>query len=163
MTCEKLETLWAPYLDRKLADSERAMVDAHLAECSGCQARRDGFLAVSRDLDRWEAPAPSPWFEARLQRRIAAESALPGRGGWWAVLSPAFPLSITAMLLLAALLIWSGGANRALAPQRVFNDADKMEELIHVADEVELLSDAEFLTELKKPVSVERENRSLND
>ncbi len=155
MTCEKLETLWAPYLDRNLAASERAMVEAHLAECSACQARRDGFLAVSRELDRWEAPAPSPWFEARLQRRIDAES-LPGRGGWWAVRSPAFPLSIAAMLLLAALLIWSGGANRPLAPQRVFKDADRMEELIHVADEVELLSDAEFLTELKKPASAER-------
>ena len=33
---------------------------------------------------------------------------------------------------------------------------EKMDELIHVIEEVELLNDAEFLVELKNPVPVDR-------
>ena len=114
MTCAKLETLLVPYLDGKASVQERALVDTHLAECSACQARREGWLAVSLALESWEAPAPSPWFGARLRQRIAAADEVPGRGGWLAALSPSFPLSLAVLLFLAALLVWSDGSNQAL-------------------------------------------------
>ncbi len=151
MTCGKLETLWIPYLDRKLSLQESAVVDAHVAECPECAARRAGLLAVARELDSWEVPGPSPRFDARLRQKIAADSAPRGLTGWLWFPSPSFPVSIAVLLFLAALLIWSGGTRQALPPPQLVDDV-RMDELLHVMEEVELLNDFEILGELKKPV-----------
>lgn len=149
MTCGKLETLWLPYLDGRLSSQERSILETHLAGCAACAARLEGFRLVSGALESWEAPAPSPWFDARLRHRIAADSATRGLAGWLGARLPSFPLSVAALLFLAALVVWSGGTQHALPPEQLV-DASKMEELLHVMDEVELLNDFEVLGELKK-------------
>ncbi len=165
MKCEQLETLWMLYLDRKLPAAERSRMKAHIGECARCEARRDGLLAVSSALDEWEAPEPTPWFDAKLRQRITADSRSFGVAGWLAALAPRFPLSMAALLFMAALLVWIGGPNQGLGPREVvFNRPEEMDALLHVVDEVEMLSDAEFLVELKKPspgevqLNVPREN-----
>ena len=158
MKCGKLETLWIPFLDGKLSSQERAVVQAHLAECPACAARGEGLRLVSGALESWEAPAPSPWFDARLRQRIAADSASRGLAGWLGAHLPSFPLSLAALLFLAALLVWSGSTQQALPPEQLVTDV-KMDELLHVMEEVELLNDFEVLGELKKPVQRETQEK----
>lgn len=149
MNCSKIETVWLPYLDGKLSAQERALVDTHLTTCADCAERLEGFRTVSSALESWEAPAPSAWFDARLRHRIAAEAKPRGLWGWSGLPVAGFPLSVAAMLFLAALLVWSGGTSEAL-PEQLVTDV-KMDELIHVMEEVELLNDFEVLGELKTP------------
>jgi len=152
MNCSKLERVWLPYLDGKLSAQERALVDAHLIACEDCATRLDGFHAVSSALESWEAPAPSAWFDVRLRHRIAAEAAPRGFWCWLGLPVPSFPLGVAAMLFLASLLVWSGGGAREALPEQLVTDV-KMDELIHVMEEVELLNDFEVLGELKAPAT----------
>lgn len=153
MTCAKLETLWIPYLDGKLNAQDRAIVESHLAECAECATLRDDMLMVSQALDTWEAPPPSPWFDAQLRQKIAADSAPRTVGYWWGSVARAFPLGVAALMLLAAVLIWTGNHKRPVAAVTPVPEA-KMEEVLHAADEVDLLNNFELLSELKKPAEV---------
>ncbi len=178
MKCGKLETLWLPYLDGKLSSQERALVEAHLAQCSACAEQMEGFRQVSQSLERWQAPAASPWFEARLRQKVAEEAAPRGLFGWLLAPLTSFPVSapvsIAVLLLLAALLISSGGIRRS--PDLIANDVqvdellqvveegdlyvqlqaalqeNSTDELLNVMAEVELLDEFEVLGELQKPV-----------
>jgi anti-sigma factor RsiW len=157
--CGKFEALWIPYLDGKLDDQERALMLAHLGECAECAQRQRDYVAVSQALSEWEAPAPSPWFDARLRRRIAEDQArrawLPGLTRWVAAASA----SIAALLLLACLLIFSGHP-KAVQPQpSEFTDEARMEEVLHAADEVELLNNFEALSALTVPEGKEQKER----
>jgi len=65
-------------LDGALDPAARREVEAHLAGCAACRAERGRLSGALRALGRLPAaPAPSPWFEARLAARLAAE---PGPG-----------------------------------------------------------------------------------
>ena len=154
MKCGKLETLWLPYLDGKLSLPERAVVDAHLAGCPSCAERLEGLRLASQSLESWQAPAASPWFDARLRQKIATDVAPRGLVGWLAAPLRSFPLGIAALLLLAALLIWSGSTRQAPPPELIVSDV-KMDELLHVMEEIELINEFEVLGELRKPVQVE--------
>lgn len=149
MNCHELETLWIPYLDGKLPVRQREVMDAHLRACADCAARARDFGLVSEWLGQWEAPAPSPWFNARLRQRIAATPA-PGWFDWLPAFSPSLPLGVAALLFLGALLIWSGGGQSALPPAQVVT-VERTDEVIHAVEEVNLLSDFDLLSELKKP------------
>ena len=159
MKCEELETLWIPYLDGRLAAEDRARVDAHLARCPLCEEQRLGLLAVSEALDAWPTPDPAPWFNARLHRRVAEEVPVSFWARPWrslaAALLPRFPVSVAALMVLATLLLLIGGPGQTVRPREVvFNDPQKMEDLLHVVDEVDLLNDAEFLGELNQPTTI---------
>lgn len=149
--CGKLETLWIPYLDGNVNEEERALVEGHLAECAECARRRDEFLAVSQALAAWEAPDPSPWFDAKLRRRIEAQAGARGGLRRFFELFP-IPASFAILLVLAALLL-STGTQPPASPARPaeFANEARMEEVFHAAEEVELLNNFELLSELKKP------------
>ncbi len=153
MKCVELEALWIPYLDGKLPVREREIADGHLAGCAECAARIRDFGLVSGLLEQWEAPAPSPWFNARLRQRIAAQPA-PGWFDWLPVFSPGFPLGVAALLLLAALLISTGGQRAPLPPPQVVT-VEKTDEVIHAVEEVNMLTDFDLLSELKRPAGHE--------
>ena len=181
MKCGKLETLWLPYLDGKLSSQERALVEAHLAQCSACAEQMEGFRQVSQSLESWQAPAASPWFEARLRQKVAEEAAPRGLAGWLLAPLTRFPViapvSVAVLLLLAALLISSGGIRRSPAPELIANDVkvdellqeevelyvqlqaafqeNSTDELLNVMAEVELLDEFEVLGELQKPAQGE--------
>jgi len=157
--CGKLETIWIAYLDGKVSEQERALVEGHLHGCEECARRWQEFLTVARVLGEWQAPEPSPWFDARLRRRIAEDAR---QGSWLPRLSelfPPIPVGIGVLVLLACLLI-SGGNPRALQPQAQTVAGDpRMAEVLHAADEIEMLSDFELLSELKKPEIVKQGER----
>lgn len=149
--CGKLESNWIAYLDGKVSAQERAAVEAHLAACPECARRHQEFLAVFRALGEWEAPEPSPWFDARLRRRIAEDHR---RLSWFPRLSellPPVPVAVGALVLLACLLI-SSGDRTTVKPQPATMISDRhMEEVYHAVEEVDLLNNFELLSELKKP------------
>ncbi len=76
-------------MEAKLADmlldphAVPAKVQAHVAECDGCQCELEELKATMDLLDAWEAPEPSPYFMTRLGARMREErEAAPA--GWLA-------------------------------------------------------------------------------
>jgi len=56
---------------------------AHLAECEDCKAKLEELKGTMQLMDAWKAPAPSPYFLARLGAKMREErQAAPT--GWFA-------------------------------------------------------------------------------
>ena len=63
------------YLDGQLPAPEARAVEAHLAACPDCQARRRQWEQLDQQLARTLArPRLSPNFAARVRQRVAAEA-----------------------------------------------------------------------------------------
>ena len=67
MTKENLENL--------LLDRESVPVDVrkHVEDCSACKEELTALERTMLALDTWQAPEPSPFFEARLAARLRSE------------------------------------------------------------------------------------------
>jgi hypothetical protein len=62
---------------------DSAKVQAHVAECEGCQKKLDDLKLTMTLMDAWKAPEPSPYFMTRLGARMREErQAAPA--GWFA-------------------------------------------------------------------------------
>lgn len=57
-------------LDRESAPAE---VRKHVEECPECRQELAALEATMHALDAWEAPEPSPFFEARMAARLRSE------------------------------------------------------------------------------------------
>lgn len=55
---------------------------AHLATCATCQTELKAMAQTMNMLDAWEAPEPSPYWNARMGALLREEQAKPQRG--WA-------------------------------------------------------------------------------
>ena len=149
------------YLDGRLAAGDRATLERHLASCAACAERLEGFRAVSTALGAWEAPEVSPWFDARLRRRIAAGEAA---GPWWwpgrlrLALRPAYALGLAAVLLAGSLVIWNrrpaSVAHNAPAPKPQAVEKQRLEEIMPVVDDYDILANFDVLADLKPAKSV---------
>jgi len=67
MTTENLENL---LLD---PDSVPVEVRKHVEDCPACKEELTALEATMNALDAWEAPEPSPFFEARMAARVRSE------------------------------------------------------------------------------------------
>jgi anti-sigma factor RsiW len=56
-------------------------IGGHLAGCGACAGKLAEFKQTMALLDEWQAPAPSPYFDVRLQARLREEMAKP-QAGW---------------------------------------------------------------------------------
>ena len=54
----------------------------HLAGCAACTEQLKAMSATMALLDEWQTPAPSPYFDVRLQARLREEMAKPQQVGW---------------------------------------------------------------------------------
>ena len=84
-------------------------VQKHLASCAGCSAQLSDFQKTMALLDEWQAPEPSPYFDTRLQARLREEMARAPEPWYarltrFAVLRPAWIMSVAAMLFAVALI-----------------------------------------------------------
>lgn len=158
MNCEGLETRLIEYLDGRLDGQDKAAVERHLASCAGCAARAEGFRSVFLSLDAWEAPEISPWFNARLRRRIAAEEERRSwRGRLGVLLRPVHALGmaggVAVVLLAGALVMWNTRRTPLVVNQPVPQPAaveHRMEEIIPVVEDYEILANFDMLGELKR-------------
>jgi anti-sigma factor RsiW len=145
MTCERLETELIAYLDGRVDPARRREVEDHLAVCADCGARAAGFHRVSRLLDDYPAADPSPFFDARLRGRLAAEP----RPRWWSLWIPQPRLALATAALLA-LGLWVS-AFPPVAPPPTAAQAEEEFRMIndmHVLENYEVLADFDALSEL---------------
>ncbi len=160
MNCSRIENRILPYLDGRLADSDRREVEAHIFACEPCRVRVEEFRAVSGLLGELPMIAPSAAFDARLQARIAAE---PARRGWGAWLAPSPRIAFAASLLLV-LVVWTAKrpTDRDTYPAHVPDaaagaNADfRMMKDLPVLEDYDILSNFEPLTDLPAPVPQEQ-------
>src|SRR4051794_41861372 len=79
---------------------------AHLRGCEACAKELASMRSTMALLDEWQAPEPSPYFDAKLRARLKAEPE-PVRG-WrqWLV-----PLAGWEPAVAGALAAWVGGGD----------------------------------------------------
>ena len=145
MTCEQMEQELIAYLDGRATAAQRREVEEHLAVCAGCGARAAGFQRVSSLLDEFPAADPSPYFDARLRTRLAADP----RRRWWSLWIPQPRLA-----LATAALVVLGAWVAAIPPEAPLPNSAQAEEdfrLIkdmHVLENYDVLANFDALSEL---------------
>jgi len=152
-------------MESKLADllldpsAVPAKVQAHVAECEGCQAELAELKATMDLLDCWEAPEPSPYFMTRLGARMREErEAAPA--GWLAgaiarlraniAYGPGLHARPLAAIALTVMLLVGGGTYLGVmdwmqpaqpSPQAaVVHDLQTLDNNAQVLDQMEALS-----------------------
>src|SRR5689334_13544087 len=109
MKCNQIETFLLDYINGKLAPADRTAAQQHLAVCQECRVRAEGFRAVSTAMDDWDTPEISPWFNARLRQRIAAEEAAgwSWQRAWDWFKQPVAATAFAAILIMGSLAVWT--------------------------------------------------------
>lgn len=155
MKCNQIETFLLDYVSGKLAPADRAAAQQHLAVCPECRMRAEGFRMVSTVMDDWDTPEISPWFNARLRQRIAAEEAL----GWnwlrawdW-FKQPAAATAFAAILIVGSLAVWTARpsvqSNPSEGARIHVGHKDQVDELMPVVDDFDMLANFEVIQDLK--------------
>ena len=83
-------------------------VQAHLANCNGCAETWKALQETMALLDEWQVPAPSPFFDVRMQALLREEREKRS-ANWLAWLrKPAFGIAAT-LVLAAGIGLFEGG------------------------------------------------------
>jgi hypothetical protein len=78
MDCRKVKANLADLLfEPELVSAE---LRAHVDECAECRQELAELRATMNVLDAWEAPAPNPYFDAKLFARLREEQQAPPAG-----------------------------------------------------------------------------------
>ena len=147
MTCDRVESLLADWLDRRLDDATALAVHTHLSGCARCgvllasldaqdsAAAQLPVLAPSRDL--WPAIADriQPVTVSLAQRRGSA--VVPRRFGWVAQLAAA-----SALVVVTAGVTWKAATSVAGAGHRVATEVG-LQGLSRVGADTRAVSDHE--------------------
>src|SRR5437667_5762076 len=80
-------------------------VQTHIASCTACAAKLQGFRQTMALLDQWQAPDPGPYFDTRLGARIREEAARPTRGWQLWLRRPALALSFALAMVAGGLVL----------------------------------------------------------
>jgi anti-sigma factor RsiW len=138
--------------DGALPPERRAALEAHLAGCGDCRARRSALASTLASLSALPVPpAPRPGFEQRFYARLAREKDLPA--SWWARLAwnpwrwlaPATGLGVAAAVAFGVVQVRSDELEMA-------RHMDLLEEYVVVAslDAVESPEDVEIVSHLEE-------------
>jgi anti-sigma factor RsiW len=146
MSCEKMESRIHAYVDGRLKESERLVVEKHLATCAPCHLRVEEFRAVSGLLDELPTIEPSPAFDARVRALVSAE---PVKADWWAWMRVSSRVVFVASALLVASL-WFGYHARIVEQPIQVDDAQLMQDL-PILEDHDVLTNFEPLKELPAP------------
>ncbi len=158
MNCHKLDSVLIEYLDGRLPARERAGVERHLASCPECAGYARDFRSVFSSLEAWKAPEVSPWFYARLRQRIAvAEAEAAERRTWRGLVRlvrrPVYGWAMAGVVLAASFVVWNARqaapVRNAPATRAVAAERPRMDEIIPVVDDYEIVADFDLLGELK--------------
>lgn len=161
MSCNRIEGKLVAFMDGRASDSDRRVVESHLAECAVCQARVEGFRGVWAMLNEVPMQEPSSAFEARLRARMAAE---PQRPVFWAGLAALLPsprLALAAALLVVFSL-WQASRPVAVSDSAapVSSDAEfRMIQDLPVLENYDVLTSLDALSQpVAQPQSVPQKN-----
>ena len=137
-----------------------AKVQAHVAECAGCQSELDELKATMRLLDAWEVPEPNPYFMTKLDARMREDRAS-APAGWLAGriarlrasvaygpglhARPLAAMALTVMLLVGGgtylgVTDWMQPAQQPGANAAVVHDLQTLDNNAQVLDQMEALT-----------------------
>jgi len=96
MRCEEIREIM-PDLASGLSGITPA-ITGHLAVCGTCAGKLEEFRQTMALLEEWQSPAPSQYFDVRLQARLREEMAKP-QAGWLAWFRrPALAAALTVLI-----------------------------------------------------------------
>jgi predicted anti-sigma-YlaC factor YlaD len=117
MNCNQIRELLPDITTSAGMDAATPEVENHIASCAACAAHLREFQKTMALLDEWQAPEPSPYFDARLEARLSEERreemARPAAGwlGW--LRRPAWVMSAAGVVLAGALAVGIGMGGRS--------------------------------------------------
>jgi anti-sigma factor RsiW len=149
MSCKRIEGKLIAFMDGRASDADRHAVESHLAECSACKARVEGFSAVWSMLDEMPPVDPSPAFEARLRAAMATEPRHPRFWEGIAAMLPSPRLAL-AVALLGVFSLWQSSrpvsVNETAAP--VSSDSEfRMIQDLPVLENYDVLTSLDALSQ----------------
>src|ERR1022692_2920181 len=140
--CGENADLLMEFVAGRLDAEARARLERHMEVCPACREFADGWQAVWKALDAWEASPVSPDFDRRLYRRIDDGVRL----SWWERLTRPFrpmplrqalPLTASAgLLLMAGLLLQHPGP---IAPVARHGEIVRANQVENTLDDLDLL------------------------
>jgi anti-sigma factor RsiW len=120
MNCQKVETYLSAYLDGEVTLSERRAVEAHVCECTDCQASLESLSILKSHLGYFPEVEIPEGLEDRLCRAVFdGETSVRERNRTWGLMATA---SLTAAaVVFVSLQVWSRNqnTNAATAPQQI--------------------------------------------
>jgi anti-sigma factor RsiW len=136
------EEILLDYASGALTAPRRRELEQHLDTCPACRELAAAQKELWRTLDAWEAPEPSPDFDARLRARLAAGPA-PRWRAWFARLPwPAAAGAAAAAVL--GLILWRGGPEprpaAPAAPEAPWTEAVNVEAVEQTLEDLEILT-----------------------
>jgi len=86
-------------------------VDEHLRACAACASQLAALRRTMNLLDEWQAPEPSPYFDARLRARLREEALAPRTWREWLhdALSPFTTIGRSAALVATMGVLLAAG------------------------------------------------------
>jgi len=148
MNCERMEHRWIAYVDGRATPRERREVEQHLAGCAACRQRLEEYRSVWKLLEEVPAADPSPWFDARMRQRVAAE---PAPSGWRRLVQwlPEPRLAL-ATLALIAIGFWAASTPPRPAGRQPVVAMNEQEEFKMIKN-MQVLENYDLLKELNAP------------
>jgi predicted anti-sigma-YlaC factor YlaD len=70
MKCSKIQKKLSAYLDNEVSQTEKGIIEAHLASCSVCQSALQDFSMINDELKLVPGMEVPPYFSTRLKQRI---------------------------------------------------------------------------------------------
>jgi predicted anti-sigma-YlaC factor YlaD len=109
MNCNQIRELLPGLAAAAGMDAATPEVKKHIASCDDCAAHLRDLQKTMALLDEWQAPEPSPYFDARLQARLREERreemARPTAGWFLWLRRPAWAMSLAAVIFAGALVV----------------------------------------------------------
>ena len=101
MKCEQIHETMLDLAGSQPTAEPTAEQAQHLAACATCAAKLAELRSTMALLDSWQAPEPSPYFDARLRARMREEAEAPqGFFGWLKTPAVLRPLAAAAFTLI---------------------------------------------------------------
>jgi anti-sigma-K factor RskA len=117
MNCNQVRELLPDIATSAGMGARTPEVENHLASCAACAADLREFQKTMALLDEWQAPEPSPYFDARLEARLSEERreemARPAAGWFGWLRRPAWAMSAAGVVLAVALAVAIGMGGRS--------------------------------------------------
>ncbi len=157
-TCLNTEEGLLEYLEGELASTERALLDAHLAECAACRALAAQVRWVEMRLPRLEPEIEPVWLVKRILAATTAAEREKRESTWKTILaglsSPRFAVGLGAVAATIFILFQALGINprkitaQDLNPVNVYRAADRAAHLTY-ARSLRFVNDMRVVYEIR--------------
>jgi hypothetical protein len=124
-------------------------MDSHIRACAQCAEELKEFRQTMALLDEWTVPAPSPYFDTRLNARLREEMAKPAPGWLHWFRRPALALSLALVMTVGITVFHNGDSNITHQPLAQVEPGTAVGDLQALDKNNELYSDFDVLDDLQ--------------